>query len=272
MRNSIACGVFAALTAAGFCEARSLPSLENSIQLRVISGRPVVDGVFLNGQGPYRFLLDTGARRNMVETRIAHKLGLTPTFRTDVITVAGAIQAVGGMVDNVSLGSVTAFGQEFLFMSMDVAHLVSSGIQGVLGQKFLTNFDYLLDFANHRLIFGGPAPDGGSRVSIESIEERPAIQTSEGMLVLDSGTDIAILFRTSSLAWASDGAIHTASGSASVSTFEGKDLRIAGRLYRTRRTAFVAKGDLYEDGELPASLFRAVFVSNSGKFAILDAR
>jgi site-specific recombinase XerC len=42
------------------CNARSSRPPINSIHLRTLSGRPVVDDVFLNGQGPFRFLVDTG--------------------------------------------------------------------------------------------------------------------------------------------------------------------------------------------------------------------
>jgi hypothetical protein len=39
--------------------------------MRVEDGRPVVNGVFVNGRGPYRFLVDTGSNVNLIETDLA---------------------------------------------------------------------------------------------------------------------------------------------------------------------------------------------------------
>jgi predicted aspartyl protease len=235
-----------------------------------MAGRLVADDVFLNGQGPFRFLLDTGAQTNQVQASIASKLGLAPTFRLEMTTASGTIPVVGGRIAEVSLGSAIGSNQEFLFTSLDGVHTLSAGIQGVLGQEFLARFDYLLDFAGRRLVFGAAAPEGGSRVGLETIDGRPAIETSEGKLVLDSGTDTTILFRASRSA--PDGRVLTASGSTAAGAVQGLRLRIAGREYQPARAASLPRASMGEDGELPASLFHAVFVSNSSKYVILDPR
>lgn len=245
----------------------SQPS-EPSVKLHMMMGRPVVEGVFLNGQGPLRFLLDTGAQSNQVEASIARKLGLTPTFQTKMDTVSGTIHVAGGRIAEVSLGSARASNQEFLFTAMDGVHALSAQIQGVLGQEFLARFDYLIDFANHRVVFGAGVPEAGRRVDFERIDGRPAIETSEGKLVLDSGTDTAILFRASSSE--PNSRLRTATGPASVSTVHRLSVRIAGREYHPANAASIPRASLGEDGELPASLFHAIFFSNSGRYAILD--
>jgi hypothetical protein len=177
------------------CNARSPQPEDGSIRLITLSGVPVVDGVFLNGHGPYRFIIDTGAQVNQVEASTARKLGVAATFQVKMATVAGIIPVAGGQIDEVSLGSAAASSQQFLFTALDVAHRLSPEIEGVLGQEFLARFDYLLDFANHRLGFGEAAPEGGNRVGFETINTCPVIETSEGKLVLDSGTNTTILYR-----------------------------------------------------------------------------
>jgi hypothetical protein len=251
------------------CNARSLQVPDGSIRLITLSGIPVVEGVYLNGYGPYRFLLDTGAQTNQVEAAVARKIGLVPAFQVEMATATGTTHVAGGRVVKISLGSAAASDQEILFTTLDGAHALSGDIRGVLGQEFLAHFDYLLDFARHRLVFGEAAPEGGTRVSFETIDGRPAIQTSEGKLVLDSGTNSTILYRSSQSG--PDGPIiHTASGTASVSRIQNLRLRIAGHEYRSANAASIP-GTLHSgDGLLPASLFHSVFVSNSGKYAILD--
>ena len=57
----------------------------SNINLDVLSGRPVVNGVYINNQGPYRFLLDSGVTTNQLEAGIAAKLGLNPTFKVKLV-------------------------------------------------------------------------------------------------------------------------------------------------------------------------------------------
>ena len=52
------------------------------IRIQVSKERPVVDGVFVNGKGPYRFLIDTGSNINLIETGVAEKLRMTATRGT----------------------------------------------------------------------------------------------------------------------------------------------------------------------------------------------
>jgi len=250
------------------CNARSLQVPDGSIKLATLSGIPVVDGVYLNGYGPYRFLLDTGAQTNQVEAEIARKIGLVPAFQVEMATAAGTSHVAGGRVAKISLGSAKASDQEILFTTLDAAHVLSGDIRGVLGQEFLAHFDYLLDFARHRLVFEEAVPAGGNRVSFETVDGRPAIQTSEGKLVLDSGTNATLLYRSS---LSRDGqTILTASGTASVSRIQNLRLRIAGHEYRSANAASIPTTSPSGDGLLPANLFHAIFVSNSGKYAIFD--
>src|SRR5579872_6673730 len=122
MSKLIAFGSLMIIAVALPCNARSLPPSDGSIRLRLMGGRPVVDDVFLNGQGPFRFLVDTGAQTNQIEAPIARKLGLAPTFRVEMVTAAGTVPVAGGRVPEVSLGSATATNQEFLFTTLDGIH------------------------------------------------------------------------------------------------------------------------------------------------------
>jgi hypothetical protein len=43
---------------------------------------------------------------------------------------------------------------------LDQVKLKAPGIRGVLGEDFLSNFDFLIDYKEHLLRFGGVAPEG----------------------------------------------------------------------------------------------------------------
>lgn len=255
-------------TGAGTCQASvAAPPVEGALKISVISGRPVVDGVYLNGQGPFRFLIDTGAQTNQVETRIARRLNLKATFRTELATVAGSGLVEGGRMEKVSVGAATAMDQEFLFTGLEGIHALSASIQGVVGQEFLSRFDYLLDFTGHRIVFGASEPEGGSRTALDLSSGRPRLDTDKGRLILDSGAEIAILYGGSINRTGSR--VLTASGSAPVSEARDLRFRVAGQQYSTVAAA-IPRASSEEDGVVPASVFRAVYVSNSGKFVVLN--
>jgi hypothetical protein len=249
------------------CAAVSQPA-QPTLKLMIVSGRPVVEGVYLNGQGPYRFLLDTGSQKNQVEAGLARKLGLAATFQRDLYTPAGPSHVQGGKVSQVALGSAQAENQDFLFTNFDGIHTLSPEIRGILGQEFLSHFDYTLDFKHHLLTFGG-APAAGVRVAVSVAYGRMEVPTSEGRLVLDSGADMLFLFRKSLRP--PNAHISSAGGqSASVTIENAPDLRIGDRTYHPMQAQFQEVSDAPEAGLLPVSLFHAVFVSNSEGYVVFD--
>ena len=124
----LACSLVVALSAP---LAAASPS-DGSLKLRITDGRPVVDGVYVNGHGPYRFLLDTGATLNHVEFELAASIGLAATFHTPFSSPTGVASTSGFDGARVRLGPVSAEGQVFLFAGMEAAHELSADIQGVL--------------------------------------------------------------------------------------------------------------------------------------------
>jgi Aspartyl protease len=253
------------------CNAKAQPSVDGSLKITILGGRPVVDGVYLNGQGPFRFLIDTGAQTNQVEAPIVRKLEIKPTFRVEVATATGNILVPGGRVAEVTLGPATASNQEFLFSDLEAIHTFSSSIKGVLGQEFLSHFDYLLDFSSRRILFGAVEPEGGHRTQMDLIEGCPAVETDRGRFILDSGTETAILFGGSSPV--SEGQLLTASGAVSASAIQSLRLRIAGHQYVSPTVSVPRVSPQVSPqivGLLPVRIFQRVYVSNSGRYLVID--
>src|SRR5262245_30715466 len=149
---------------------RNLDAGDRSIRLRMRSGRPVVEDVYLNGHGPYRFLLDTGGQTNQLESEVARAIGLKAEFRVELATASGKVMVPGGHVEEVEIGGMRISDQEFLVGSLDAVHALDSTIRGVLGQEFLGKFDYLLDVRNQTLSLGMNAPAAGFRLPLQTIE------------------------------------------------------------------------------------------------------
>ncbi|MGA1982548.1 MAG: retropepsin-like aspartic protease [Acidobacteriaceae bacterium] len=243
-------------------------SAQVSIPLKVMTGKPVVDGVFLNGHGPYRFLLDTGSQSNQVDSGLARKLGLAATLQLDLETPSGESTVHGGRVSKVALGPMEASDQEFMFTRFDDLSTLSPDIRGILGQEFLAHFDYTLDFQHHRLIFGGP-PAAGVQTNVRLIFGRMAVPTSLGDLVLDSGAEMLFLFHASS--HPASGQVMGATGAkVDVSYETAPEVRIGDRRYRPARAEYHAVPAAEEAGLLPANLFHAIFISNSKQYVVFD--
>jgi len=244
----------------------SVGQLHGSVKLQLVDGRPVVDGVFVNHHGPYRFLVDTATSANHIEPALARSIGLVATYRTPLTSSVGKILAMGSDQVQVELGDVRAENLHFLFAGMDVVHQLAAGIQGILGQEFLSHFDYTLDMRGKRLEFGKRESEG-QRAALHLTNGRAAVSTNLGDLLLDSGAANVILFGVQPES-IDNNFLRTIAGSQLVGMVYRK-LMIEGR--RIWSGAAVAIPDPREpgvDGLMPLSLFRKVYVSNSENYAV----
>jgi hypothetical protein len=244
---------------------------DDGVKLEMRQGRPTVSGVFVNGRGPYRFLLDTGSTLNHFDPNLAQSIGLVTSFQTQLTSSTGTMSASGGDGIEVRLGPVTAMDQVFLFAGMDAIHQLSTDIQGVLGQVFLRRFDYLLDLQTKRMEFGDPELEGrGTRAPFHVVEGRPVVSTSLGTMVLDSGARMMVRFGLESPEVTHE--MITVSGIIKMGTV-WSTLAIDGRvLWRGDAAAVPHPAEAGAMGLLPLNLFKAVYVCNSGSYLILMPR
>jgi len=242
--------------------------LSAAVKLVVREGRPFVDGVFVNGHGPYRFLLDTGTNINLIEARLAIKIGMDSTFRDEVASSIGRTSLAGGDGNAVELGPVRAERQRFQYSSLEAIHQVWPDVRGVLGQAFLRGFDYMIDLRNHRLEFGKQAVSG-SRAEAMMHDGRQAVSTSLGDLVLDSGASRLVLFGVvPNMRELSD--MLTVAGTKAVGMVTSK-LSIGTRnIWRGDAVAIPEKAEPGVAGLMPLSLFDAAYISNSEGYVVLQ--
>lgn len=129
------------------------------IRLAGPGGAALLVPVRVNGQGPYDFVLDTGATLTCVDRRLADSLGL-PDARGQVGVGAGVGGEPGSMrlvaIDSLSVGDARTEG--LTGCALDLEHLRSMGLEihGLLGLNFLTSFRVTLDFSAERLTLSEP--------------------------------------------------------------------------------------------------------------------
>jgi predicted aspartyl protease len=241
------------------------------VKLQVRDGRPIVNGVYVNGHGPYRFLVDTGANINLIETGIAQKIGMTPTFQVDLASAAGKVPVSGSDGSEIVLDSAKADGQKFLFSGLDAIHNSLPDVQGVLGEWFLSRFDYTLDMKG-KLIEFGKQERSGLRTAYKVINARPVVSTSLGDLALDSGAGRLTLFGVrSDVGGDLKSEWRTIAGAQKIGVVSGKPLVIDGRrIWEGDAVAIPNRPEAGVDGLLPLGLFKTIYVCNSEGYVVFE--
>jgi predicted aspartyl protease len=104
--------------------------------------------VLIDGKGPYRLVLDTGANRSAVTVRTAQSLGIAPTAdgSTLVTGFTGSAVVPTIHVTTLEVGDLLMGPQD-----LPVLADVFGGAQGVLGIEGLTNKRIYADFTRDRL-------------------------------------------------------------------------------------------------------------------------
>jgi len=228
-----------------------------------------VDGVSINGRGPFRFLLDTGAESTVVSLAVAQHLGLTPSYRVAVVTVNGTLEAVGTKVQRLAVGEVRVDGVEVLWYPLDGLRGVGTDVVGILGQNALRAMGvYTIDAVQGTLTVGRGESNSGERFRLEWVAGRRVVALDGMRLVVDSGAPALILFREKFAGYRQSGMARLGSRTGSVRTVGMGRLR---RFWRWRDVAasLVGEGRGDVDGLLPVSLFESVTVDADGGWVTL---
>jgi hypothetical protein len=244
----------------------------NAVNLRVREGRPIADGVYVNGHGPYRFLVDTGTNVNLIDTNLAQAIGLTVAFQVDLTTATGKLPVPESDGNEVVLDAVKVDRQKFLYSELEAIHNFWPDVQGVLGQSFLSQFDYTLDLRGKRLVFGKQQGPDRRGVPLRMINGRLAVATSLGDLIVDSGSAQLVLFGVEpDIGLGGKREWRTVAGSQPVGMLSNKSLVIGGRtIWRGNAVAIPNRSEPGVDGLLPLSFFKAIYVCNSDGYAIFE--
>lgn len=116
--------------------------------LRVSRGGRMVAPVLVNGAGPFRFIVDTGANRSAVSEELADRLGLTRIGVGDVHTVSGVISAPMTQIGAFQYGRLQ-------LAATSTVPIVSAGVlageEGLLGVDGMQGRYLRIDF-EHRCI------------------------------------------------------------------------------------------------------------------------
>jgi len=153
--------------------------------------------VYINGQGPFRLVLDTGATGTAVIQSVATRLGAPiASAPLKLIGVTGSSQVSAIQVDSIEVGDLL-LGNRKLAIVEDVF----GGAEGVLGSDGLSDKRIDIDFANDQISIrhsrSARPPDGFTRVPVKIRDGRLLMfdVTLAGVrtkAVLDTGAQVTV--------------------------------------------------------------------------------
>jgi predicted aspartyl protease len=131
---------------------------EVAFRLAGPGGAALLVPVTINGQGPFNFVLDTGATFTCIDRQLVDQLGLPR--RPGQVGVGVGIGSSGRVeivtVDSLQVGSAT--GDQMMACAIDLTELQNLGVEidGLLGLNFLKAFQVTLDFEREVLRLDEP--------------------------------------------------------------------------------------------------------------------
>ncbi|MEO6388159.1 MAG: retroviral-like aspartic protease family protein [Croceibacterium sp.] len=120
--------------------------------------RRMTVGVTIGGEGPFQFMIDTGAQATVLSSDLAERLQLFDRQHATLVGMASVRQVETTAVADVALGS-----RNFYIRTapvLDGQHI--GGADGILGLDSLQNQRVVLDFDNHRILVNDAEEVGGN--------------------------------------------------------------------------------------------------------------
>ena len=169
-----------------------------SVAARLAATRLSV-GVMIDGKGPFRFAVDSGADRSVIGQALARQLGLPPGDRVSLHSTTGTT-----LVDTVRIGTLKIGASEIGGISAPALPERFVGAQGLLGIDALADQRLLLDFDGRTITVQDtrriPAPPKGEDEIVVTARRRNGqlilTQASAGRVpiyaIIDSGSEVTV--------------------------------------------------------------------------------
>lgn len=271
---------------AGLCSAAArVPTMPKGAGVRFVSTQPgeVLVPVTIGGNGPYRFLLDTGSSNTAVSRELADLLALRPVAKSSLTTSTGTVEILVVRMDRVSVGPVETEALLPSVLPPAASQVLGPGVSGILGQDFLGRFNYTLDY-RRSIVLWNDAPDSSTsdRLALVPADGRFFVELPQtaGALPLrfvpDSGADGLLIFNIAAVPVSGvkgSGAVQSVVGMTTATDGTVKALKV-GRQTLRRQAASVlnAAGASVErgDGLLPLHLFSRVHFNNAEGYMTVE--
>jgi predicted aspartyl protease len=130
-----------------------------TLQLQVERYQRMTVPVQINGQGPFRFMIDTGAQASVLSNALADQLQLTDRSTAMLVGMASSREVQTAMLDEITFGSGTH--RDARAALVEGANI--GGADGILGLDTLQDRRVLIDFENSQMEVAHPEERASNR-------------------------------------------------------------------------------------------------------------
>jgi predicted aspartyl protease len=130
----------------------------DTVQAQTDQYRRMTVPVTIEGRGPFRFMIDTGAQATVVSRQLGNLLALRPLGRAIVVGMASSEQ-----VDLVRLDGLEFASRVFDHLDAPLLEGENIGADGILGLDSLQDLRVVIDFRSRSIAVGDSAALGGNR-------------------------------------------------------------------------------------------------------------
>jgi predicted aspartyl protease len=108
----------------------------------------------VNGKGPYRFVLDTGAGLTMISPQMAKRAGVRRDEAQKAVGAGGSVEVHFGTVKALAIGEVRIEGLKVGIMDLaGISKAIETDIDGIVGYNFLSRFRVTIDYPKQTVTF-----------------------------------------------------------------------------------------------------------------------
>jgi predicted aspartyl protease/Tfp pilus assembly protein PilF len=231
----------------------------STVKFDLLRYRPFVN-VMINGKGPLRLVVDTGASLSVISDSAAEKLGIKPVARggkARAVGGNGSFPIIYGVLDSITIGEVRI---ESIPVYIRTVHNsddtpVAERADGYIGLSMLANYLVTIDYQKRELTL-----DRRSEQAAANQTPAPNATPPAGATVIanvDTGTEVPIRSTSGGLASAETilprldrplnfivdtGATTTVISKAAVQRHQLEDLKLKGETYRVIGAAGIEEG------------------------------
>jgi len=260
---------------------------QSEIRFRLVHDTLVVVSLTANGQGPFDFVLDTGADTTIVDPSLANTLSLVSTGSLQQTTLASTQTLTRSSIRSMAIGGGRVENVPVLVEDLGGLRNMDGRIEGIAGQNFLAHFNYLLDYRKHSVrieqadeiqqaLDGDRVPmdRGDHRMIVAS--EAQSVGRAKLRLLLDSGANTVVLLPAAShalnLSAQESGVETTSSGEVGLHVGRVHALTVGSQQLHEIAVALAstAPAEQIGDGLLPTALFQSLYVNNREGFVVLN--
>jgi predicted aspartyl protease len=152
---------------------RQEPVVSETVRFRLAGGRNplILVPVYVDGKGPFEFILDTGASHCLLSPELSESLGVRHEFEKQAMGAAGPVTIAFGRVASLAVGSTQ---QENIQVAVTgelnrIAAAIGDRVDGALGFEFLRHLCLTVDYRAGTLCLATPKEIANQRPPGRSI-------------------------------------------------------------------------------------------------------